>query len=99
MKNKVSADSTIVVSEDQVSSDLGGEVAILNLKAGAYYGLDEVGNRVWGLVQEPREVREVREVLLREYEVDPERCERDLISLVQRLADEGLVEVTDARNV
>lgn len=96
MRNTVSAGSSVVASGDQVSSDLGGEVAILDLKAGTYYGLDEVGNRIWGLIQEPRSVEEVREALLSEYEVDPGRCERDLLSLLQNLADEGLVEVTDA---
>lgn len=96
MKNVISAGSSIVASEGQVSSDLGGEVAILGLGAGTYYGLDEVGGRVWTLIQEPREVAEIREALLREYEVEPERCERDLISLLQQMADEGLVEVTDA---
>ncbi len=98
MKKVISSGSGVVASGDQVSSDLGGEVAILDLKAGTYYGLDEVGNRVWTLIQEPTSVKEVRDVLLSEYEVEPERCERDLISLLQRLADEGLVEVTDAKS-
>lgn len=98
MKKIISSGSGVVASGDQVSSDLGGEVAILDLKAGTYYGLDEVGNRVWTLIQEPNSVKEVRDVLLSEYEVEPERCERDLISLLQRLADEGLVEVTDAKS-
>lgn len=96
MKNTVSADSRVVASEGQVSSDLGGEVAILGLGAGAYYGLDEVGGRVWSLIQEPRGLSELRETLVQEYEVEPDRCERDLISLLQQMADEGLVEVTDA---
>jgi hypothetical protein len=89
----VSGDSTVVAAKDQVSSDLGGEVAILDLKAGVYYGLDAVGARIWSLIQEPRTVNEIRDILLEEYEVEPERCERDLLTLLRRLADEGLVEV------
>ena len=89
----VSGDSTVVAAKDQVSSDLGGEVAILDLKAGVYYGLDAVGARIWSLIQEPRTVNEIRDILLEEYEVEPERCERDLLVLLRRLADEGLVEV------
>jgi hypothetical protein len=89
----VSGDSTVVAAKDQVSSDLGGEVAILDLKAGVYYGLDAVGARIWSLIQEPRTVNEIRDILLEEYEVEPERCERDLLVLLQRLADEGLIEV------
>lgn len=96
MRNAVSIDSKVVASEGQVSSDLGGEVAILDLEAGTYYGLDEVGNRIWSLIQRPTSVGEVRYALLNEYEVEPERCARDLISLLQSLADAGLVKVTDA---
>ena len=89
----VSGSSTVVAAKDQVSSDLGGEVAILDLKAGVYYGLDTVGARIWSLIQEPRTVNEIRDILLEEYEVEPERCERDLLVLLQRLADERLIEV------
>jgi len=89
----VSGSSTVVAAKDQVSSDLGGEVAILDLKAGVYYGLDAVGARIWSFIQEPRTVNEIRDILLEEYDVEPERCERDLLVLLRRLADEGLVEV------
>ena len=92
----VSGRSTVVATRDQVSSDLEGEVAILNLKAGVYYGLDDVGARIWTLLQEPKTVSEIRDVILQEYDVEAERCERDLLALLQRLADEGLVEVEDA---
>jgi hypothetical protein len=91
----VSRGSTVVAAKDQVSSDLGGEVAILDLKAGVYYGLDAVGARIWSLIQEPRTVNEIRDILLQEYEVESERCERDLLVLLQRLADEGIIEVED----
>ena len=98
MRRTVSTGSRVVVARDQVSTDLGGEeVAILSLKGGTYYGLDEVGARIWGLIQEPKTVEEIRDVLIEEYEVEPERCERDLISLLESLADEGLVEVKDGR--
>jgi Coenzyme PQQ synthesis protein D (PqqD) len=93
MKNTVSERSTVVAAKDQVSSDLRGEVAILHLGTGMYYGLDEVGARIWELIQEPRTVDEVRGVLLSEYDVDSERCERDLLGLLERLKDAGLVEV------
>ena len=79
-----------------MSTDLGGEeVAILHLEAGEYYGLDTVGARIWGLLQEPRSVGEVRDILVSEYEVAPDRCESDLLALLQRLADEDLIETRD----
>ncbi len=95
MSERMSNDSIVVAVEDQVSSDLGGEVAILDLKVGVYYGLDEVGARVWELIQEPRAVGDVRDILIEEYDVEPERCERDLFALLERLAEQGLIEVRD----
>lgn len=95
MKRTLSAGSSVVATKDQVSSDLGGEAAILNLEAGTYYGLDAVGARIWSLIQEPRTVEGIRDVLVSEYEVESDRCEGDLIALLQGLVDEGLVEVRD----
>jgi hypothetical protein len=95
VEKSVSIDSSVVAAKDQVSTDLGGEIAILDLKGGAYYGLDAVGARIWSLLQEPTTVREVRDVLVSEYEVEHDRCERDLIALLRRLAGEGLIEVRD----
>lgn len=95
MERAVSFGSTVVAAEDQVFSDLGDEVAILDLKGGTYYGLDAVGARIWNLSQRPRTVREIQEVLVSEYDVDPDRCARDLIALLRRLAEEGLIEVRD----
>jgi|SRR5215217_95141 len=95
IKKPVLESSRVVATREQVSTDLGGEVAILNLKKGAYYGLEDVGARIWSLLQEPITVGEIRNILVSEYEVEPDRCERDLIALLQRLADEELVEVRD----
>jgi hypothetical protein len=95
VKTTLSVSSSVVAAGDQVSSDLGGEVAILHLKAGVYYGLEAVGARIWSLIQEPRTVEEIRDILASEYEVEPGRCESDLIALLQRLVDEGLIEAKD----
>ncbi len=95
MNSRIRPRSIIVATKDQVSSDLGGEVAVLDLKAGMYYGLEAVGARIWSLIQKPRTVNEIRDIIVDEYDVEPERCERDLLVLLQRLADEGLVEVKD----
>lgn len=95
MKRTLSVSSSVVATKDQISSDLGGEVAILHLEAGMYYGLDNVGARIWSLIQKPRTVVEIRDILMSEYEVEPGHCESDLIALLQRLADEGLIEFRD----
>ncbi len=95
MNMVLSRRSVVVAARDQVSCDLAGEAAILNIKNGVYYGLDPVGAQIWKLIQQPRSVDEVREALVGEYEVDPERCEQDLVTLLEKLLAEGLIEVKD----
>jgi hypothetical protein len=95
MEHAIGERSIIVASQDQVSCDLAGEAAILDMKSGIYYGLNAVGAWIWNLIQEPRTVYEVRDALLKEYEVEPERCERDLLALLQELAAKELIEVKD----
>ena len=90
---EITPGSMVVVTGDQVSSDVGGEVAILDLGSGRYYGLDAVGARVWELVQTPRTVREVEATLLSEYDVEALRCREDLVSLLDDLAGRGLLRV------
>jgi Coenzyme PQQ synthesis protein D (PqqD) len=92
----ISNTSIVVASGDQISSDLAGEVVMLNLKNGTYYGLDDVGARIWSLIQEPRAVAAVRDTILQEYDVEPDRCERDLLALLDELAAAELIEVRDA---
>ena len=87
--------ATVCASKEQASADLGDEAAILNLKDGVYYGLDSVGARIWKLIQTPRAVREVRDTILAEYDVESDRCERDLIALLEELAQRQLIEVID----
>ena len=91
----ISCGSIIVAIKEQVSCDLAGEAVILSLKDGVYYGLDPVGARIWSLIQEPRTLVEVRDAITDEYDVEPERCESDLLKLVRQLADNGLIEVLD----
>jgi hypothetical protein len=87
--------SMVVLSGDQVSSDLGGDAVILHLRSGVYYSLDAVGGRIWNLLREPTSVGDLRDTLLDEYEVDADRCERELLALLQELASEGLIEVSN----
>ena len=83
----------IVATTDQVSCDLGGEAAILHSKNGLYYGLNDVGARVWKLIRTPKTLTELRDALLEEYEVETERCERDLGELLDQLASAELIEI------
>jgi hypothetical protein len=96
MESVISDPTVVVASKDQFSCPLGDDTVILDLKAGLYFSLDNVGALVWQLIQEPKSVREVREAILEAFDVEPEVCERDLMALLHELAGKNLVEIRDA---
>ena len=96
MDTRLSVHSVVAATTDQVSCPLDDESAILNLKNSVYYGMNAVGTRVWNLLQKPRSVRELRDALVAEYDVEPERCEQDLLDLLEKMRLEGLIEVQAA---
>jgi sulfur transfer complex TusBCD TusB component (DsrH family) len=91
----ISETATVVVAGELLHSAFGAETVILSLKDGVYYGLEDVGARIWSLLQRPIRVSAIRDALVAEYDVEPERCRRDLLALLQDLAARGLVEVRE----
>jgi hypothetical protein len=92
-RRRIPDTATVVAAGDLLASSFGAEQVILSLKDGVYYGLEDVGARIWRLLQRPMTVAAIRDALLAEYDVDPERCGRDLRGLLADLAAHGLIEV------
>jgi hypothetical protein len=88
-----SMDTVLVATRNMVDAPVGDGAVILQLQNGQYYGLDEVGVRIWNLLKSPVTVGDIEAVLLAEYEVDPKECHREVVRLVSELMAEGLVEV------
>ena len=84
--------SRITVSSNQISCDLAGEIAILNLDNGVYYGLDPVGARLWTLLQEPQTFAQVRGALLLEFDVDA-TCSRATFGTTRDLSQQVLIDI------
>jgi len=96
-ESTIARDTTVVVSPHQVSTTLGQEAVILGAEAGQYFGLNEVGARIWELVQTPVRVSEICAALCEEYEVSAAQCEQDVLVLLNELRAKGLLDVrTDA---
>jgi len=95
MTMNITDDTVVALAENQVSGNLiDGEVAILNLKDGIYYGLNSVGGRVWSLIAERRTVKTLIETLVDEFDVEPERCRAEVLALLDALAKHNLVTVS-----
>jgi hypothetical protein len=87
--------ATVVAAADLLFNTFDREMVILNLRDGVYYGLEDVGARLWSLLQRPITVAAIRDALVAEYDVEPARCGRDVRALLQNLAARGLIEVRE----
>ena len=82
---------TITLSPEVISQEVSGETVLLDLQSEHYFGLDEVGTRIWSLINEGRAVGEVVDTLLDEYDVDRATLETDVSALLASLLEAGLV--------
>jgi hypothetical protein len=93
--NQVSLECFVAIDNDNVVfRELEGEAVILNLETGTYFGLNEVGTRIWALIQEHRSLGRVFEAMRAEYGVSPDVLKSDLLRLVEELQAKGLVSVS-----
>jgi len=49
------------IKKEVRSRDLQGELVLLNLRTGVYFGLDAVGSRIWQLIEDRRSSRDIVE--------------------------------------
>ena len=83
----------IKLNDDVVFRDLSGESVLLNLSTGTYFGLNEVGTRVWALLTELPDVDRAIAALQAEFDVDPAQLDKDVRDLVQQFAAKGLLQI------
>jgi hypothetical protein len=80
---------------DVLLQEVQGESVLLNLSSGRYFGLNEVGTRIWQACTTSPTLQEAAETLVAEYDVEPERLRQDLRELVEKLVEHGLLAVND----
>ena len=93
---QISKKQTVTISPDVLFQEVSGEVVLLDLASEQYFGLDEVGARVWALLNEGRAVGEVADTLLQEYEVERAALESDIDELLSSLLEAGLISTDQA---
>lgn len=85
----------VSIPDDVLFRNLDGESVLLNLENENYYGLDEVGTRMWDVLTTSTSIQAAYDTLLSEYEVAPEVLQRDINRLIEDLLEQGLVEINN----
>ena len=91
------ADSRPTPKASVIHAFVGGEAVLLDVESGLYFGLDEVGARIWQLLVAGATKESVVDQLLEEYDVERSQLHADVTSFLAALAAKGLTEGALAR--
>jgi Coenzyme PQQ synthesis protein D (PqqD) len=81
----------IASADGFVTADVDGETLALHVDKGSCYALNRVASRVWELTSRPIRISDLCEVLISEYAVARDTCERQVLDLLEELKAEGMV--------
>jgi hypothetical protein len=96
IKNQdISLEAFIVQSQGNIVSDMGGEKVMLSVQNGKYYNLGEMGGVIWDLIKEPISIAQLVAALMEEYDVDQATCESQVISFLELIRRENLIQMGD----
>jgi hypothetical protein len=88
--------NTVVVQEDEpIAAEVDGDVVMLSERAGAYFGLDDIGSEIWKLIARPCRVSDLCQSLLRRYEIDEDTLTRDVTCFLDALVARRLVRLVE----
>lgn len=88
--------AVICCSPDAFYSEISKEIVLLNLKTGAYHGLDTVGAAIWRAIGSEATVESVCAAMVREYPGDPSVVRAETVEFIAKLVTRQLITVRAA---
>lgn len=88
---RLNKDSQVQRNPKLLANQMDGEIVMMSIDNGEYYGLDEVGSRIWELMEKPVSIHNLVEQLMAEFDVDYDDCLRDTQEFLEDLFDKDLV--------
>jgi hypothetical protein len=85
----------VVATSRHLSADVGGDVMVLELDEGVYFGIEGAGQLIWHLVQNPRSIGEVVDRVVDEFDVSRDTAQADVVAFIDSLRVNGLLEVRE----
>lgn len=94
-KNSIHTNSIVSKSKEHLSSSIDSETVLLSISKNNYYGMGPIASHIWKLLEHPIHVHDLIHILLQEYEVEHYECTSDVISFLQDLKNEDLINIHD----
>jgi len=83
----------IILEKDVTMAHLDNEIALLNIKNGKYFSLNETGARIWELLQVSVDQEQLISSMLKEYSVEEIKLRADIVQLLEKLKEAELIRI------
>jgi hypothetical protein len=83
--NHISEQALMQRTEDAPTAKVGDMLLMMSVEKGQYFSLNEVGSRIWELLERPVSAPVLVEQLVSEYEVAPDDCQRQVADFIGAL--------------
>ncbi len=91
---EVNLDDIISKNIEIDDTDIDGEKVMMNLDKGQYFMMNEVGSRIWEIIETPIHVKGIVEKLREEYDVDEQICTDKVLEFLKSLNEADLIKVS-----
>ena len=93
----ISLQQKVTISSEVLAQEVDEETVLLDMKSESYFGLDEVGTRIWQLLKDTGNLQTVYDTMCEEYDVDEKQLKKDLLDHVTQLVEAGLISLVSTK--
>ena len=92
---EITADTVVARSPSVVTSEVDGEILMMSIEQGRYFGLNDVAGDLWERLGSPRPFGELVAELGAAYDAPAETIETDLLALLAAMHEHDVIELRD----
>ena len=90
--SEVALGQVFALSENVVSREVSGELVLMDLESGMYFGLNLVGGRIWQMLdKQAQPLAAICDAIEEEFEAPRAAIESDVTSLAKDMMEQGLI--------
>lgn len=83
----------VTISDNVLFQEIDNEYVLLNMETELYFGLNEIGAKVWQIISQDGETDGLIEKISAEYDVQEEVLTTDIYQLLNELNEEELISI------
>jgi Coenzyme PQQ synthesis protein D (PqqD) len=91
MAEQMSGETVFQRHPEVIGIEVSGEMVLLDSRSWTYLDFDDIGSRIWVLLNEPLTLPALVDKLTGEFDVDAAACRRDTEMFLQDLIKKGVV--------